>query len=57
MNYFYATGVYAFSLGCLSFTWDAISIRPTNKKYLAGCILFDIGCVFFIIDSHQSEKP
>ena len=51
MNLNYILGVYSFTIGCLSFTFDAISnnIQP----YLCGCILFDIGCVFFILDAHE----
>ena len=40
MNYFYTTGVYAFTLGCISFTWDAFTARPINKKYLLGCLCY-----------------
>ena len=53
MNYFYTTGVYAFTLGCVSFTWDAFTARPINKKILLGCLLFDVGCFFFALDAHE----
>jgi hypothetical protein len=34
------------------FTWDSLVAKEKNKKYISGCILFDIGCVFFAIDAH-----
>jgi hypothetical protein len=49
MNYF--SGSLAFTAGCICFTIDAIRVRPVNKVLLAGCILFDVGCVFFLLDS------
>jgi hypothetical protein len=51
-KYSYLLGIYIFLTGCLIFTWDASTYNPINRKYLSGCILFDIGCVFFAIDGH-----
>lgn len=48
----YALGSYAFSLGCLAFTYDAVTSRPVRKSYLLGCLLFDVGCVFFVADAN-----
>ena len=48
---YYALGVYAFSAGCACFTVDAVTTRPLNKSYLSGCLLFDLGCVFFLLDA------
>lgn len=55
MNWNYALGVYSFTMGCLCFTLDSFSTRPFRKKYIAGCILFDIGCAFFIVDVHNPQ--
>ena len=56
MNIYYMLGVYSFTLGCLSFTFDAIKSHPIRKSYLLGCILFDLGCGFFILDSHNANN-
>ena len=53
MNWNYIVGVYAFTLGCLSFSVDAIRSRPINRSYLFGCIMFDVGCAVFIADAHE----
>ena len=53
MNILYASGVYAFTFGCMSFTLDSLKTRPLNRRYLVGCILFDVGCGFFILDAHE----
>ena len=50
-NIDYFLGSTTFMLGCISFTIDAIKQKPINKAILAGCLLFDLGCVFFIKDS------
>ena len=55
LNANYALGVYAFSLGCVSFTIDAIRSRPLRGAYLTGCLLFDIGCGFFLADAHGAN--
>ena len=47
----YFLGSAAFSLGCIAFTVDAVKTKPLNKTILAGCLLFDLGCIFFIKDS------
>lgn len=54
-NWNYLIGVYSFTVGCLSFTTDAVKSRPIRKEYLIGCLLFDIGCAFFIADVHQFD--
>ena len=48
----YFLGSTAFTAGCLFFTYDAI--RTKNKVLIAGCLLFDVGCAFFISDSLKS---
>ena len=53
MNIWYTSGVYTFLLGCMAFTYDSIKTLPLNKRYLTGCILFDIGCLFFALDVHN----
>lgn len=53
----YAAGVYAFTLGCLAFTIDAVRARPLRRFYLCGCVLFDVGCIFFILDAHAVGPP
>ena len=53
----YIFGVYAFSVGCGCFTWDALAARPLRHKYLVGCLLFDLGCAFFLLDAHRIELP
>ncbi len=55
-DYSYLFGVYIFLIGCLMFTWDAITSNTLNKKYLADCLLFDFGCIFFAIDGHLILK-
>ena len=50
----YIYGVYIFLAGCLMFTWDSLSTTNINKKYFSGCLLFDVGCVFFAIDAHNN---
>lgn len=55
-KYSYLFGVYIFLIGCLMFTYDALTTNPINKKYLLGCLLFDFGCIFFAIDGHLILK-
>ena len=50
----YVAGVYAFTLGCASFTFDAATARPIRRSYLVGCLLFDVGCALFLVDAHVS---
>ena len=52
MDWVYAIGVYAFSAGCLSFTFDSILSITKRPLYIFGCVLFDLGCVFFLLDAH-----
>ena len=47
----YFLGSAFFTLGCISFTIDAIRQKEKNYYLISGSILFDIGCVFFIKDS------
>ena len=47
----YFIGSSLFTLGCLSYTIDAIKQEKINKFVLVGCICFDLGCLFFIKDS------
>ena len=54
-DYSYISDVYIFLAGCLMFTWDSISTNKKNKKYILGCLLFDIGCIFFAIDAHINQ--
>ena len=56
MNWNYAMGVYAFTLGCACFTFDAVTTRPLRRSYLLGCLLFDVGCAFFLVDAHASTR-
>ncbi len=53
MNYNYAIGAYSFTLGSVILTWDAVTVRPINRKYLVGCLLFDVGCLCFALDAHK----
>jgi hypothetical protein len=55
-NYDYFLGSTSFMLGCISYTIDAIRQDNINFYILSGCILFDIGCIFFIKDSLKKEK-
>lgn len=57
MNVLYAAGVYAFTLGCVAFSVDAVRTRPLNRWYLFGCIMFDAGCAFFLADAHGAVAP
>lgn len=50
-NYDYFLGSSTFMLGCICFTVDAIKQRPISKPLVTGCLLFDVGCIFFIKDS------
>lgn len=52
MGVAYILGVYVFLAGCLLFTADGLSDKPVRKLYVAGALLFDIGCVFFALDAH-----
>jgi hypothetical protein len=52
-DYSYLIGSYLFLSGSLMMTFDCIKTNPIKKKYLIGCLLFDLGCVFFIIDAHD----
>ena len=52
----YLLGVYSFSLGCVGFTVDALCTRPIRRWYLAGCLLFDVGCGFFLADAHAATE-
>ena len=52
----YASGVYAFTFGCLCFTADALRSKPIRRFYLVGCVLFDVGCAFFLVDVHRSSE-
>ena len=52
---YYKLGIYSFTVGCICFTFDSIKVKPFNKCYFLGCILFDIGCGFFIADAHANE--
>lgn len=56
MDWIYASGVYAFTLGCLSFTVDSLRSKPIRRFYLVGCVLFDVGCVFFLMDVHRASE-
>ena len=49
----YLIGSYLFLTGSLMLTLDCIKTNPIKKKNLIGCLLFDLGCVFFIIDAHD----
>lgn len=49
----YFLGSTAFTAGCICFTIDAI--RSKNRLLIAGCLLFDLGCIFFISDSLKSQ--
>jgi len=53
MNAWYAGGAYAFVLGSLAFTVDALRARPIRRSYLIGCLLFDVGCALFVVDAHR----
>ena len=52
MGLAYALAVYVFLAGCLLFTADGLYDRPVRKLYVAGALLFDIGCVLFALDAH-----
>lgn len=47
----YFIGSSLFTLGCLSYTIDALKQEKINKLVLIGCVCFDLGCLFFIKDS------
>ena len=49
----YLIGSYLFLSGSLMMTLDCIKTIPLKKKYLIGCLLFDLGCVFFVLDAHD----
>jgi len=48
---FYLIGSILFLLGSLIFTFDYFNRDKYNFYMLFGYILFDIGCIFFILDS------
>lgn len=53
---FYLIGSILFLLGSLIFTYDYFKNKDKYKFYiLIGYILFDIGCIFFILDSLELE--
>ena len=43
-------GILFYTIGCVTYTYDAIKTEPINKRVLFACICFDIGSLFFIID-------
>ena len=50
---FYIFGSYFFLLGSLVFTCISIKKKPFDKFDFLGYILFVIGCIFFVLDSHE----
>jgi hypothetical protein len=48
----YKLGTHSFLLGSIMFTLDAI--KHKNRLTFAGCMLFNIGCVFFEIDAYRN---
>ena len=49
----YNLGCYSFLAGSLLFTIDHLKHRPINKTTLSACLLFDLGCYYFIKDSNH----
>lgn len=51
----YQKGNYSFLFGSLLFTLDTIKKKPISKPCLAGCMFFNLGCVYFLKDSYKSK--
>lgn len=49
-------GLYAFLVGSLAFTADALMGAPINGVYLAGCLLFDVGCGALLVKKEDSAR-
>ena len=49
----YQLGTHSFLLGSIIFTMDAI--KHKNRLAFTGCMLFNIGCVFFEIDAYKNS--
>ena len=49
----YLIGSYLFLCGSLMLSIECIKTTPLKKRNLIGCLLFDIGCLFFILDAHD----
>lgn len=48
----YFLGSVAFALGCAAYTMDALYYQsPQSRLIIFGCVMFDVGCVFFIKDA------
>ena len=43
-------GILFYTIGCITYTYDAIKSKPINKVVLTACICFDIGSLFFMVD-------
>ena len=47
-------GAWSFLFGSGAFTYDSIIRKPISIPYFSGCMLFNIGCSFYILAAYRS---